>query len=953
MSMKRERWEQVAQMHRAALEVEEAARATFLQKACAGDEELRREVESLLALEADAENFMDGSALQAVAKKLAEEQRPHRALSPGVKLGSYVIVGELGAGGMGEVYRARDSSLKREVAIKVLPATYSRDPDRLRRFELEAQAAATLNHPNILSILHIGEQGGSPYIVSELLEGETLGDRLSQGPMRRREAVDVAVAVARGLAAAHEKGITHRDLKPQNLFLGRDGRVKILDFGLAKLTQVQAASASGSMLTLGTETEPGIVLGTVGYMSPEQVRGQPADARSDIFALGAVLYEMLTGTRAFHKPTSAETMYAILNEDPPNVSHISPNIPPALQRVMQRCLEKNPELRFQSSSDLAFALDALSDSGSLETSVIGQSTTRRVLASAGLQLTTENLRAKNSYRTWIWIGAAACALAALATFVLWWKLPPAVPRVIAIAQLTDDGEAKCCRLATDGSRIYFNEGPFGGVKLAQAAVTGGQIGIIPTALGDPRVLALGPEGTGLLVSSGSSKDNNSSFPLWSIPLPVGEPHHFGNIEGNDGEFFPDGRIVFSRGTDVYAAGDDGSNPRKLFSAAGHVAEPHVAPGGKQIAFTLFGDDDVSVVVSKLDGSTTRRIPASCCARWTPDGKYLVFSNVNVARKDLWAVSAKSGFFRRSEQPVRLTNGPLSYGGSGVVLSRDGNRIFSIGKSLRGELVRYDMRSKQFVPFLSGISASSPTFSKDGKWVAYLSYPDRTLWRSRVDGSERLQLTTSNVGDPVFISPSGKRILFSGEGGTFEISMEGGSPPQKIAGENSEPAGWSPDGKFLLMTSRVSGKAFSEKNSIYLQTLDLQTGKLSIIPGSDGIDISQGAGWWIAQDLLVAAAPDRLVTFEFKTQKWSDLLLGDFLSCAPSVDLKYLYCATGGAEPKALRIRLADRKVETVASLKDLRRTFFSLEISVAPDGSPMFTRDVGSQEIYALTVEWP
>ncbi len=201
---------------------------------------MRREVESLLALEADAENFMEGSALQSVAKQLAEEQRPLRALSPGAKLGSFVILGELGAGGMGEVYRARDSSLKREVAIKVLPATYSRDPDRLRRFELEAQAAAALNHPNILSILHIGEHDGSPYIVSELLEGETLGDRLSQGPMRRREAVDVAVAVARGLAAAHEKGIIHRDLKPQNLFwTGRTRKDPRLRLGQAHPVQAR------------------------------------------------------------------------------------------------------------------------------------------------------------------------------------------------------------------------------------------------------------------------------------------------------------------------------------------------------------------------------------------------------------------------------------------------------------------------------------------------------------------------------------------------------------------------------------------------------------------------------------------------------------------------------------------------------------------------------------------
>jgi len=258
---------------------------------------------------------------------------------------------------MGEVYRGRDPRIGREVAIKVLPESFSRDAERLRRFEKEARSAGVLNHPNVLVVYDVGEHDGSPYIVEELLEGGTLRERLTQGPLRPAEAVEYAVQIARGLAAAHEKGVIHRDLKPENLFVTRDGRVKILDFGLAKLTQQETAAAEAAeAATLSAVTEAGVTLGTVGYMSPEQVRGLPADARSDIFSFGAVLYEMLTGKRAFRGNSPAETMSMILKEQPPSVGDASPDAPPALDRVVRRCLEKEPTRRFHSAGDVAFAL---------------------------------------------------------------------------------------------------------------------------------------------------------------------------------------------------------------------------------------------------------------------------------------------------------------------------------------------------------------------------------------------------------------------------------------------------------------------------------------------------------------------------------------------------------------------------------------------------------------------
>jgi eukaryotic-like serine/threonine-protein kinase len=285
------------------------------------------------------------------------------ALSSGTKLGPYEIVSCIGAGGMGEVYRARDSRLGRDVALKVLPASFATDTDRLRRFEQEARAVAALSHPNILAVHDIGQHEGSPFLVSEFLEGESLHALLARGALPQRKAIDYAVQIAQGLAAAQSKDIAHRDLKPDNIFITHEGRVKILDFGLAKSVQKPARSQEATVATLpsaGPPTEQGVVVGTAGYMSPEQVRGAAVDCRTDIFSFGAVLYEMLTGKRAFKRDTTADTMAAILQEEPPELVGSGRQIPPALDRVVRHCLEKSPDLRFQSARDLAFDLESIS-----------------------------------------------------------------------------------------------------------------------------------------------------------------------------------------------------------------------------------------------------------------------------------------------------------------------------------------------------------------------------------------------------------------------------------------------------------------------------------------------------------------------------------------------------------------------------------------------------------------
>ncbi len=353
-------------------------------------------------------------------------------LTAGTKIGPYEIQAPIGAGGMGEVYRAVDARLGRNVALKILPGSFSHDSDRLRRFEQEARAVAALNHPNILAVFDIGQQDGSPFLVSELLEGESLRAVLDRGPLPQRKAIEYGVQIAQGLAAAHEKGIVHRDLKPENIFVTKDGRIKILDFGLAKLAQAAEEPNGATLMTAGTAA--GVVLGTPGYMAPEQVRGHAADARTDIFALGAVLYEMLSGSRAFRRDTPAESMTAALREDPAEFSDATHPVSPALDRIVRRCLEKNPAERFQSARDLSFALGALSGTDASGFTKAGGAARRIPL------------------RVWLPVALALIVVAAATWFLARRPGAPATRMQFAISV---PGEISNLAISADGKMLTF------------------------------------------------------------------------------------------------------------------------------------------------------------------------------------------------------------------------------------------------------------------------------------------------------------------------------------------------------------------------------------------------------------------------------------------------------------------------------------------------------------------
>ncbi|HJQ24577.1 MAG TPA: protein kinase [Blastocatellia bacterium] len=374
-------------------------------------------------------------------------------LAKGTRLGQYEIISPLGAGGMGQVYRAHDSRLGREVAIKVLPADFANDEDRLRRFEQEARATSALNHPNILTVYDIGNHEGSPFIVAELLEGQELRDRLDDGPIPLRKAIEYAQQIVSGLAASHERGIIHRDLKPENLFITSDERVKILDFGLAKLSPAKLAAGAGSeVATQKALTDPGVVLGTVGYMSPEQVRGKETDHRSDIFSFGVILYEMLRGRRTFAGESAIEVMNAILKEEPEELSETNAKISPALEKIVRRCLEKKAERRFQSTSDLGFALEALS--GPTSASGNGLTAAANVAVAEAM---------KSAWRGRIpWVVAGLFALLAATGFGLWrLNRPSTGDRAIWLAFAPPPGLAFNDRkydyavISPDGQKVVF------------------------------------------------------------------------------------------------------------------------------------------------------------------------------------------------------------------------------------------------------------------------------------------------------------------------------------------------------------------------------------------------------------------------------------------------------------------------------------------------------------------
>ena len=859
-------------------------------------------------------------------------------LASGTQLGQYVIVAPIGAGSMGEVYRARDTQLDRDVAIKVIPETLSLDQERLVRFEQEAKAAASLNHPNILAVYQMGNYFGTLYLVSELLDGRTLTETLRRGPLPLRKAIDYAIQIANGLGAAHEKGIVHRDLKPDNLFVTKDDRIKILDFGLAKVIQPkESVSNVGATITL-----PGVALGTIGYMAPEQVRGLPVDQRADIFALGSILYEMVMGKSSFQRPTSADTISAILNEEPPSIAQLAPDTPAALERVIRRCLEKNAAQRFQSASDLAFALEAL---------------THPALTSGAHPIVQE---APSRMRLFLAAGAAFFVLAVLLVYFL--SQTP-VPKISKYAQLTHDGQQKSI-LGSDGTRIYLalgevRAGSFAFRGLAEMSTAGSQmrkLGMMPSVNMVP--VDLSPDGSQVLAIDGQGAPPKG--PLWSLEVLSGSPRRLGDIIAETATWSADGKsIAYTNLGDLFVVNSDGSNPHKLLSVSGDILHVSWSPDGSLLRFD--SSETAGNVGQQLewevsvDGTGLHRLfagwhnpPDECCGRWTPDGKYFIFQSQN----QIWALPRKARLFGSQSTPVQLTSSPLSL--SSPFPSKDGKKIFLIGQTYRGELMRYDAKSAQLVPFLGAISAEYVNFSRDGQWVTYVAYREGTLWRSRMDGSDRLQLTYPPM-YPVLPrwSPDGKKIIFFEFGRTagqparmYEISPDGGTPREILPSDHTQQLdpNWSPDGTKIIF----AGESNDPSSSIHI--LELATHQVSSLPASDGLYSPRWSpdGHYIS---AFSADSKTLLLFDLRTQRWTPLAQGSLSWLNWSHDSQYVYLLDFSGKDAVVRIRIADHKIEQVADLKNfVTAGRYGGWLALAPDDSPLLLHDTGSQDVYS--VDW-
>ncbi len=758
---------------------------------------------------------------------------------------------------MGEVYKARDPRLGRDVAVKVLPTGLSADPERLTRFEQEARAAAALNHPNILAVYDLGQHQGSPYIVSELLDGQTLRACLSGGALPVRKAVDYGMQIAHGLAAAHEKGITHRDLKPENVFVTGDGRVKILDFGLAKLTQAESPLAGTSDLpTTPPNTLPGVVLGTIGYMAPEQVRALTADHRSDLFAFGAILYEMLSGQRAFRGETSADVMSAILTSDPPDLPAADRHIAPALVRIVDRCLEKNPAARFQSTRDLAFALEALSAPSSVSEAV----------ADTGALPRTRQRRARTVMATLAVTCLAAGALAALVFF----QRTPANTSVYRTLILPPPGvnwstpvPALRFVLSPDGRRLAFVGTGADGRRLLWVRPLDTLLAQPLAGTEDVTMPFWSPDSRFIAFNAGGSlkKIDASGGP----PLTVAE-----SIGNNQGSWNPDDVILFvPKAGPLYRVSASGGTPSPvttLDAAGGDTAHwnSFFLPDGRHFLYHAVGsktrgpNDARAVYVGSLDFTEKSRLLFEGGSNAQYALGYVLFMRGDT----LMAQAFDADRLELTGEAVPVAEGVQIGGATGRTgafsVSQTGVLAYQAGSGdIRSQLIWFDRTGKQIATLGDQADHSGVELSPDGTRAAVTildpARSTRDIWLYDVARGLRTRFTFDPADDTSAVwSPDGSRIGFAspraGRFGLYVKASSGAGNEELLldeASSNQLPTSWSRDGGSVLYSNLSSMSSTQSDLRVLPFSGDRKASVFLATPFTEGVARFSPDGRWIA------------------------------------------------------------------------------------------------------------
>ncbi|HYN16377.1 MAG TPA: WD40 repeat domain-containing serine/threonine protein kinase [Terriglobales bacterium] len=832
-------------------------------------------------------------------------------LASGTKLGPYEVLGALGAGGMGEVYRARDSRLDRQVAVKILPSSFSSDPDRLRRFQQEATAAAAVNDPGILAVYDVGSQEGTPYVVSELLEGETLRDRLRAGALPRRKAIEYAVQIARALAAAHDKGIVHRDLKPENIFVTREGRIKILDFGLAKLVRPEETGTSRtSAPTAAVDTSPGMVMGTVGYMSPEQVRGQPATPRSDIFAFGAVLYEMLSGQRAFKGETQADTMSAILKEEPPDLAEAGREISPALERIVRHCLEKNPEERFHSAHDVAFALENISQTSQ---------------GSVAIQTSAQPLRAA-WLKPLLWFLAVVLAAAA-GFFVGHQGQNNSAP---TFGRLTyERGMILSARFAPDGHTVVYGAGwEAKPVRLFSTASDSPQAR--PLEFENASLLGISRSGEMALAVGGKVTNHlmTRDATLARAPLAGGAPREvLEQVRAAD--WAPNGTLAVvhhlgGRSRLEYPIG------KVLYETSGWISHIRFSPAGDRIAFMLhpsWPDDRGFVAAVDLAGNQkvlTKEWETEEGLVWSPKGDEVWFTAAPAGQQlELIAVSLSG----RQRTILRIPGGMRLHDiapDGRVLLTLESDRV-----GMRGS--RDGVAERELTWFGWTIPEA---ISPDGKWLLFSEQAEPgglnyTVAMRNFDGSAPVRLGEGNA---YGFSPDGKwaAAILPGQGQRITLLPTGAGQPREVPISGLElisSARFFPDGKRLIVTGAEHGHA------VRSYVVDIAGGKPTpVTPDGAGSIVLSADGQYLAtRDVAGAISIYPLDGKAARTIPNTN----DMLPLEWSSDGRFLFATVPDEVPaRVFRIEIATGKQELVRRLMpgDSAGVYRLLPIVLSPDG---------------------